>query len=87
MMNRIHFNWKELQEGYRYHVLEHVYKNVRQRWVMIFSKQAYEREIETLNRNIAKAETAAKKALWHLGNQIFRCEKDAEKALKIYQKT
>lgn len=81
------FNWQELKEGYRYSVLEHVYKNVQQRWIVVFSEHAYKREIQTLDRAIAKAEEVSKKALWHLGNQVFQCEKDAEKALKIYQKT
>ncbi len=67
--------------------MEHVYKNVPQRWVVVFSEHAYTREIQTLDRAIAKAEEVSKKALWHLGNQIFECEKDAEKALKTYQKT
>jgi len=80
-------DWHELENGYRYHILEHEYRDVTQRWALIFSDHAYAREIKTLDRNIAKAEESSKKALWHLGNQMWKCEQDAQKALTAYEKT
>ena len=42
--------WVELPDGYSYTVTESDYGSVRQRWVMIYSEQAYNREIKTLQR-------------------------------------
>ena len=47
-------NWQVLPNGYTYHLTESDYNNVKQRWVLIFSNQAYQREIKTLQRNIDK---------------------------------
>ena len=53
-----------------------------QRWVLIFSEKAYYREKETFERKLAKQDEALEKALWHLGNEQFSCEIDAEKSVK-----
>lgn len=74
--------WQDLEDGYSYYVKEVTYKEVQQRWVMIRSEQAYQREVKTLRRNIDKELTALKKEWWHLSNQVFSCAKDAEKAAK-----
>jgi len=57
------------------------YSGIKQRWLIVYSKQAYEREKKTLNKRIEKEKTLFEKACWHLGNQIFGCPKDAEKQL------
>jgi transposase len=64
------------------HVIEQEYNKVKQRWALIYSEQAYIREIATLEKNIQKEKLEAEKMLWHLGNQSFGCEKDIEQALK-----
>lgn len=75
-------DWIDLEDGYKMHALRSEYGGVNQRWILIHSDQAYERESKTLEKNIEKESDQVKKALWHLGNQIFDCKKDAEKAAK-----
>jgi transposase len=79
-------NWIQLENGYKIYPCKSSYENVAQRWILVFSEQAYKREIETLDRNVVKEKTWITKALWHFGNQVFNCEKDAEKALKPFHK-
>lgn len=77
-------NWQPLENGYSYHVYvsDSDYKGIRQRWVMIHSEQAYQREIKTLQRNISKELATLEKIWWHLSNQLFQCTQDADKAAK-----
>lgn len=74
--------WIELDDGYKMTVSEQVYGDVKQRWALIYSEQAHAREVVTLEKNIAKEHQEMSKALWHLGNQSFGCEKDIAKSLK-----
>jgi transposase len=74
--------WVDLGKGYK-QVVEHVfYQNVAQRWVLVFSEQAREREEHSLIKKIAKEEALAKRELKQLNKNIFECEKDASLALK-----
>jgi transposase len=79
-------SWHELTDGYSYTVTESNYGSVQQRWVLIFSEQAYKREIKTLERNIEKEKKALDKEWWHLGNKLFACAEDAKKAAKQLSK-
>lgn len=74
--------WKELDKGYK--TSEHVsnYGGIEQRWLLVFSEQAYDREKKTLEKKLIKKDAALKNILWHLGNEVFDCEKDAKSALK-----
>jgi len=74
--------WVKLEDGYKMHVVEQEYGGVRQRWALVYSEQAYAREIVALEKNIQKEKVEVEKTLWHLGNQSFGCEKDIYKALK-----
>lgn len=80
------YGWSELGDGYKICITETRYREVHQRWAIVFSKHAYERECKTLERNIQESEDCLKKELWHLGNQVFHCEGDAKKALKTLSK-
>ena len=51
---------------------------------MIESKHALARELQTFQRRLDRKADEIMKALWHLGNQEFKCPHDAEKALKPY---
>jgi transposase len=59
---------------------------VTQRWLVVFSQAAYDREMHTFRRNLEKKRIEAEKALWHLSNQEFACQTDAASALKLLQK-
>ena len=78
--------WQEQPNGYRLSVFESSYGGIEQRWLLVYSEQAYRREKATLEKKLAKQNEQLQKALWHLGNQEFGCEADAEKALKLVGK-
>lgn len=71
--------WKELENGYRYHVISSEYGDIKQRWMLIHSTDAFKKEIKTMERKIGKERADMKKALWHLSNEEFACETDAMK--------
>ncbi|HND86668.1 MAG TPA: IS1634 family transposase, partial [Pseudobdellovibrionaceae bacterium] len=50
------YGWTELADGYKICVTENRYRGIRQRWIVVFSKQAYEKECKTLENQIQKAE-------------------------------
>jgi transposase len=70
------------QKGYK--IIEHFsqYGDVDQKWVLVFSQQAYERELKTLKKNIKKEKAKVDKELWHLGNKGFNCSDDGIFALE-----
>ena len=74
--------WKEQGNGYKIAPFTSNYGGVRQRWILVFSQQAYDREKKTLETNLKKKDKALTTDLWHLGNEVFKCEKDAASALK-----
>jgi len=78
--------WIEREGGYKTAGYESSYGGIGQRWLLIFSEQAYQREKKTLEKRLEKEEEKLKKALWHFGNQEFHCEQDAFKALKEIKK-
>lgn len=86
LLHRIDIPWVELEEGYKMYVIEQDYGDIKQRWALMYSAQAYTREVATLEKNIIKEKTEMGKVLWHLTNQLFGCEKDIAKALKPLQK-
>lgn len=74
--------WVQLTNGYKYYLTESNYKNVAQRWVLIFSEHAYKREVVTLERNIDK-ELVKQEKLWKkISQQLFSCKEDAKNAAK-----
>lgn len=81
------FCWTELDNGYRICVIENQHGGQHQRWCVVSSDQAYHREVKTLDAAIVKEKNKADKALWHLGCQIFGCEKDALTELGRFKKT
>lgn len=76
----------EIVEGYRMRSVSSSYGGIAQRWCIVFSRKGYEREIATLEKNIGKEKEKKEKLLWHLGNQPFACEADAEAEAKRFEK-
>jgi transposase len=79
-------DWVQIDNGYMIYPIIKEYGNVKQRWLLVFSQYAYDKETETLNKNITKEYDSLTKELWHLGNQLFNCDKDIEKAVKLIRK-
>jgi transposase len=71
--------WSKGDNGYEWTEICSTYGGIKQRWLLVFSQQAYEREKKTLMKRIEKEKVAFTKACWRLGNQVFGCMKDAEK--------
>ncbi len=82
LLHQAEITWVELDDGYKMHVIEQEYGDVKQRWALMYSKHAYAREIVTLEKNIQKEKEDVEKNLWHISCQSFGCEKDIDKLLK-----
>jgi transposase len=78
--------WVSRGKGYQTSSHSSTYGGIQQRWLLVFSEQAHEREKKTLEKKIKKETEELKRALWHFGNQVFHCEGDAVKALDTIKK-
>lgn len=78
---------KEFENGYSYTAHTSDYGAFRQRWLLVFSEQAYKKQMHTFEKNLIKIREKKEKELWHLGNTSYACEEDAEKAIKKFIKT
>ena len=65
-------NWTNLENGYKISRHFSDFGGVRQRWVLVFSQKAYEREKSTAEKNLDKTEEQLALDLWHLENQVFK---------------
>lgn len=79
--SRDSLNWSTIDENYQATSSSVMLSGLEQRWVMLFSKHAYAREIKTLQKRIDKYYEQVNKQLWHLSNQKFSCEADAKVAI------
>jgi len=75
------FEWQEIDERYQCVSLCNAYGGLNQRWQLIFSQPAYERELKTFKKRIKKARTQVIKASETLSKKVFNCEKDGQKAV------
>lgn len=74
--------WEKLEDGYEVYPVRSKYGGVDHRWLLIFSAQAYEREMKTFTRNLVREKEEITQALWHLSNEEFTCEADALKKFR-----
>jgi transposase len=72
--------WQKIDESYAFSCYKSNYGGIEQRWVLVRSTHAYERERETLRKKMKRERETLIKDLWHLSNQVFACEPDAIKA-------
>ncbi len=80
-------SWQSTEDkAYRFSEVQSDYGGVRQRWILIFSQHAFDREKKTFEKRLTKKTEELEKALWHLGNQIFKCSEDAEKEINSIAK-
>jgi transposase len=70
--------WQEGENGYKHAAYVSHHGGMTQRWLLVYSEQAHAREKNTLEKSLEKKEGALKKVIWHLGNKVFGCQKDAE---------
>ena len=74
--------WVQAEAGYKTAEYKSFYGGIEQRWLLVFSEQAYEREKKTLEKKLEREEEKLQQVLWHFGNQEFHCERDACKAFE-----
>jgi len=53
------------------------YGDVSQQWLLVFSQQAYDREIKMLDKNMLKQAERSRKAFKQVMTKPFACEVDA----------
>lgn len=73
--------WDEIMEGYKASACQSNYGGIQQRWLAVYSEQAFKREKVTFENQLNKQEEELKKRLWHIGNEVYRCQQDAERAI------
>jgi len=66
--------------------LEVNYADVKQRWLVVYSPEAYHRTVKTVNKRCLKQTATEHKAFSRLCKQDFACEADALKALDAFEK-
>lgn len=76
----------DLTEKYSYHTVKQNYGAIEQRWLVIYSQDAYKREVETLKKNYLKKSEAEQKAFLKLCKTLFSCQEDALQALEYFEK-
>lgn len=72
--------WSDRGQGYQTARYASNYGDVQQRWLLVHSEQAYQREVQTLERQLDKQEQQLGKTLSHLSKKVFSCEQDAQAA-------
>lgn len=70
----------KLMSGYVGKEVAYTYGGIAQRWLVVFSEAAYERELKSLARKQVKELATAQKAWRKLSQQTFNCQADAEAA-------
>ncbi len=73
-------------DGYRISTTYEAYGGVKQKWVVVFSDEAFKREKKTLEKNIKKEAEDIKKELWHFSNHMFHSKEDGLKELDKIKK-
>lgn len=62
------------------------YANIQQRWLLVYSPEAYQRALKTVERQLFKQSQKECSAFQALCREPFACQADAEKALVKWQK-
>jgi transposase len=77
---------EDLGSGYRGKEFGSEYGTVKQRWLLVYSEQAYVREVKTLKRQIQKEKEQKARELNQWSRTDFDCENDAREALLRWSK-
>lgn len=79
-------DWVMEEKGYQIANFTSNYGDIDQRWLLVYSEQAYKREKKTFEKNLLKQQEKLEKELGRLKRENFQCEADALKALKPLMK-
>jgi len=78
--------WTSLDKGYKISSFSSEYGDVVQRWLLVFSQQAYLREISTLERTVQKEYDEMDKKCTQMGRIVFNCTSDAQREITLFVK-
>jgi transposase len=78
--------WTLLDKGYKISSFSSEYGEVAQRWLLVFSQQAYLREIATLERTVQKEYDEMHKKCTQMGRIVFNCISDAQREITLFGK-
>ena len=81
------FAWIECENGYKICCIGVTYEDVKQNWSVIFSQQAYDREIKTFEQKLSKLDERISKEAWHFSCQDYACKEDAQSAINVFIKS
>lgn len=84
----VYCDWNTLESGNKYIVLSKNcdYANIKQRWHLVYSEQAYKREVKTLKKTYLQNSEAEYKQYEALKKTGFTCQSDAVNALNLFSK-
>jgi transposase len=74
----------EMSEGYWGKEVANDYAGVKQRWLVVFSQAAYDRECQTLIKAQEKEQKSAEKEWRKVCQNTFNCQEDAEATRKKF---
>jgi transposase len=77
---------EDLAPGYTGKEFKSEYGDIKQKWLLVCSDQAYLREAKTLKKQIQKEQEQATRELSKWSHTDFDCEKDAQEALSRWSK-
>jgi len=80
-------DFKPLVENYEYKAFTQQWAGIEQRWLLVYSQEAYKREYKTLVKAYNKKSLQEYKTSIQLTHQHFNCEKDAENAFQKFINT
>ena len=82
----IYDNWLPLSEGYEYVTLDQTVYGIKQRWLLVFSQAAYEREMITLRKEFAKKSEGELKDFTKLCKEVFDTKEAGQQAFDKFLK-
>ena len=86
LLTKTDIKWVQFDDQHKFSTTMSSYAGVAQRWLMIFSQEAYNREYKTLVKNYGMLSLKEYKAFLKLSKQEFSCKKDAQMALDKFVK-
>ena len=79
-------DWMANPQGMAWRTLGNNYAGVNQRWLVVFSPQAHQRGLKSVNKHCLKQTTANLKAFKKLCQQDFQSIDEAQNALNQFEK-
>lgn len=79
--------WQRIDDNYQFQVNDVEHMDIKQRWIVFYSKAANHRAKKTITRQVERAKDKGKKEFFHLQAQRFSCKRDAERNVNKIAKT